>query len=91
MTRQSITQALTYSEVRRNLAETMDRVCDTHEPVIITRQKSRPVVMMSLEDYSSIAETAYLLQSPPNAARLRAALEAVAAGQTTGHELMDME
>ena len=38
----------------------MNRVCDHHEPVIITRQKSPSVVMMSLEDYNSIMETAYL-------------------------------
>lgn len=82
-------QAVTYSEARQNLAETMDRVCDTHEPLIITRQKSRPVVMMSLEDYSSIAESAYLLQSPANAARLRAALEDAAAGNTTTNALVD--
>lgn len=82
-------QAVTYSEARQNLAETMDRVCDTHEPLIITRQKSRPVVMMSLEDYSSIAESAYLLQSPANAARLRAALEDSATGNTTTNALVD--
>lgn len=82
-------QAVTYSEARQNLAETMDRVCDTHEPLIITRQKSRPVVMMSLEDYSSIAESAYLLQSPANAARLRAALQDVATSNTTAHGLVD--
>ena len=59
-----MSQAITYSEARQNLAETMNRVCDHHEPVIITRQKSPSVVMMSLEDYNSIMETAYLLRSP---------------------------
>ena len=54
-----MSQAITYSEARQNLAETMNRVCDHHEPVIITRQKSPSVVMMSLEDYNSIMETAY--------------------------------
>ena len=60
-----MSQAITYSEARQNLAETMNRVCDHHEPVIITRQKSPSVVMMSLEDYNSIMETAYLLVRPP--------------------------
>lgn len=83
-----MSQAVTYSEARKNLAETMNRVCDTHEPVIITRQKSRSVVMMSLDDYNSLAETGYLLQSPANAARLRAALEAAMSGKTTVHELI---
>lgn len=70
-------EAITYSDARQNLAATMDRVCDSHEPVIITRQKSMSVVMMSLEDYSGIMETAYLLRSPANAQRLREALGAV--------------
>lgn len=84
-----MSQAITYSEARQNLADTMNRVCDHHEPVIITRQKSPSVVMMSLEDYNSIMETAYLLRSPANAARLRDALNAANTGATTAHELVD--
>ena len=76
-----MSQAITYSEARQNLAETMNRVCDHHEPVIITRQKSPSVVMMSLEDYNSIMETAYLLRSPANAARLREAIQAADTGR----------
>ena len=59
----------------------MNRVCDHHEPVIITRQKSPSVVLMSLEDYNAIMETAYLLRSPANAARLREALHAADASR----------
>jgi antitoxin YefM len=61
--------SITYTAARANLAATMDRVCDNHEPVIITRNE-QSVVMMSLEDYNSIEETAYLLRSPKNAMRL---------------------
>jgi antitoxin YefM len=53
----------------------MDKVCDDHAPIIITRKNSRSVVMMSLEDYEALEETAYLLRSPKNARRL---LESVA-------------
>ena len=67
-------EAITYSDARQNLAATMDRVCDAHEPVIITRQKSQSVVMISLEDYSGLMETAHLLRSPANAQRLRDSL-----------------
>ena len=45
-----MSQAITYSKARQNLADTMNRVCDHHEAVIITRQKSPSVVMMSLEE-----------------------------------------
>lgn len=68
-------EALSYSTVRENLAETMERVCDNHEPVIITRKKSRSVVMMSLDDYNAIEETGYLLRSPVNAQNLRESIE----------------
>jgi antitoxin YefM len=64
---------ISYSAARENLAQTMDQVCDDREPVIITRQKQRSVVMLSLEDYESLTETAYLLKSRANARRLLAA------------------
>lgn len=86
-----MSQAITYTEARQRLADTMDRVCDSHQPVIITRQKARPVVMMSLDDYNSIMETAYLLQSPTNAARLRASIEAASAGNTSPHDIIEPE
>lgn len=66
---------LTYTTARAKLAETMKQVCEDHEAVIITRQKEEPVVMLSLDDYKSMEETAYLLRSPKNARRL---LESVA-------------
>lgn len=82
-------EALTYSEVRQNLAATMDKVCDTHDHIIITRRQARPVVMMSLDDYNSIAETAYLLASPANAARLRESLQAMRQGKYQPHSLIE--
>ena len=45
--------------------------------------------MMSLEDYNAIMETAYLLRSPANAARLRKAMQAADAGKAMPHELED--
>ncbi len=67
--------AITYTAARENLASTMDKVCTDHDPVIITRNRDQAVVMMSLEDYESLQETAYLLRAPTNARRL---LESVA-------------
>jgi antitoxin YefM len=66
---------ITYSEVRAKLAETMEKVCDDHAPMIVTRKNSRSVVMISLDDYQALEETAYLLRSPKNAQRL---LESIA-------------
>jgi antitoxin YefM len=77
-------KAITYTAARQNLAKTMDKVCDDRSPIIVTRKSSNSVVIMSLTDYESLEETAYLLRSPKNTKRL---LESIA--QLTnrkGHE-----
>ena len=61
---------INYSDARNNLAKTMERVCDDHAPIQITRKNARSVVMMSIEDYHGLEETAYLLRSPKSAKRL---------------------
>lgn len=80
--------ALTYSHVRANLAGTMDRVCHNHEPLIITRNSEQSVVMLSLEDYNALEETAYLLRSPKNARRLLEAVTQLEQGQGAERELV---
>ena len=82
--------ATTYTQVRKNFAAVMDRVCDDHAPVIITRQNERPVVMISLEDYNAIEETLYLVKSPKNAARLAKALQNLEEKKTHKHELVEV-
>jgi len=67
-------KTLSSTDLRANLASVMDRVNDDHEPVIVTRAKGRPVVMVSLEDWASMDETTYLLASPANKAALLAAI-----------------
>ena len=62
--------AITYTAARQNLAKTMEKVCEDHTPVIVTRKTSNSVVIMSLEDYAALEETAYLLRSPKNTRRL---------------------
>jgi len=79
--------AITYSTARANLASTMDRVCNDHEALIITRNGQQSVVMLSLEDFQSLEETAYLLRSPANAKRLLAAAAQLTAGKGTPREL----
>ncbi|MEK6672128.1 MAG: type II toxin-antitoxin system prevent-host-death family antitoxin [Nitrospirota bacterium] len=58
---------ITYSAARAGLASAMRKVCEDHEPVIITRQKEESVVMISLDDFTALEETAYLLRVPKNA------------------------
>jgi len=72
--------AMTYTAARANLASTMSRVCNDHEPLIITRNGEQSVVMISLEDFKALEETAYLLRTPANAQRLLSAVEQLNAG-----------
>jgi len=68
--RPTIMDAISYTVARTNLAKIMEQVCEDHSPVIITRSKSQSVVMISLEDYEALQETAYLLRASKNARRL---------------------
>lgn len=81
--------AISYSTARANLASTMNRVCNDHEALIITRNGEQSVVMLSLEDYKALEETSYLLRSPENAARLHAALAQLNSGKGKKRELAE--
>ena len=81
--------AISYSAARASLAATMDRVCNDHEPLIITRNGQQSVVMLSLEDFTALEETAYLLRRPANTKRLLAATEQLNAGQGTERKLAE--
>lgn len=60
---------MTYTDIKRNLAAAIDKVNEDHTPIIITRRKGKPVVLMSLEDFKSYEETDYLMASPKDAER----------------------
>ena len=79
--------AISYTSARASLAATMDRVCEDHDPVIITRTRAQSVVMLSLDDFEALQETAYLLRGPRNARRLLAAIDQLEAGQGVVREL----
>ena len=81
--------SITYTKARAELAKTMDHVCESHEPIIITRSGEASVVMLSLEDYKSLEETAYLLRSPKNARRLIEAIAELERGGGKQRELAD--
>ncbi len=75
-------KTITYTSARGNLASTMDRVCEDRAPVTITRSgKGQAVVLLSLEEYEQLEETAHLLRSPTNARRLMSAIESLAKGK----------
>ena len=82
-------KAITYTAARQNLAKTMEEVCKDHTPIIITRKKSDSVVIMSLEDYAALEETAYLLRSPKNIKRLIESIVQLEDGKGTARELIE--
>jgi antitoxin YefM len=83
-------KAITYTAAREKLASTMDRVCEDRDPVIITRKREQAVVMISLEDYEALEETAYLMRSPANAKRLMESIEAAGKGEASSQRI-DLE
>ena len=86
----SLMETTSYSELRRNLTATLDRVADDHTPIIITRDRGKPAaVLMSLEDYASFEETRYLLQSPTNAKRVLVAVAELDDGGGTARTLAE--
>jgi antitoxin YefM len=74
-------KAITYTAAREGLASAMDQVCRDRAPIVITRNRDQSVVMMSLEEYEQLEETAHLLRSPANARRLLAAIQSLESGK----------
>ena len=88
MTRRTLVQypvhimnAITYTEARETLSDTISKVCENHDPVVITKKRDNAVVMIALEDYESLIETTYLLRSPRNARRLLASIQQLEEGK----------
>jgi antitoxin YefM len=84
-------KTLSYTESRARYAEVLDSVVNDREEVVITRAGHEPVVIVSLEDFESLRETAYLLRSPANARRLLDAMERLESGSGEAHDLLDVD
>lgn len=82
-------KTMSYSASRAAFAATLDSVLDDREEVIITRAGKDPVVLVALDDYEALKETAHLLQNPANARRLLGSIERLEASGGTVHELLD--
>jgi antitoxin YefM len=80
-------KTISYTQARNKFAETMNKVCEDHAPIVIMRQGAKPVVMLALEDYEAIDETAYLLHSPKNASLLIESIAAIESGKAKERKL----
>ena len=82
-------RTMTYPEYRAKCAEALNSVVKDREEVVVTRAGHDPVVMVALDDYESLKETAYLLCSSANARRLLASIERLENGAGTERKLIE--
>ncbi|MCK5842141.1 MAG: type II toxin-antitoxin system prevent-host-death family antitoxin [Candidatus Sabulitectum sp.] len=82
-------KTISYTAARASFAKTMTEVCNDHAPVIVTRKRESPVVIMSLEDYETMEETTYLLRSPENARLLLESIAELETGYGKDRELIE--
>jgi antitoxin YefM len=82
---------MSYTESRARYAQVLDAVTNDREEVVITRAGHESVVIVSLEDYESLRETAYLMRSPANARRLLDAMERLESGNGEVHQLIETD
>lgn len=80
---------ITYSNFRKNLSDSLDKVTEDRSPILITRQSGEPAVLISLKDFNAYEETAYLLSNPRNAERLRKSLASAKAQRTVQKDLIE--
>jgi antitoxin YefM len=78
--------AITASEARKNLFPLIERVNQDRTPVEITSKRG-DAVLISIDDYRALEETAYLLRAPANVRRLLESLDQARAGTVQEHEL----
>ncbi len=81
-------KTLSYSAIRSNLAKAIEEVIQDHAPILITRQKGGAAVLVSLEDFESWQETAYLMRNPANVVHLRRGIAQVKAAKTRRRKLL---
>ncbi|GKX36844.1 YoeB-YefM toxin-antitoxin system antitoxin YefM [Pectobacterium versatile] len=82
-------RTISYSEARQNLSATMMKTVEDRAPILITRQNGEACVLMSLEEYNSLEETAYLLRSPANAKRLMNSIESLKASNGEERDIIE--
>lgn len=80
--------AVTASEARKLLFPLIEQVNADQEPVEIVSKRGT-AFLVSEDQFRSMRETAYLLRSPANAARLAESIEQARAGQVEEHRLVD--
>ncbi len=71
----------TYSHARAHFARYWDEATQNRETVVIERRGAEDVALIAASELAGLVETAHLLGSPRNAARLMKALGRAKAGK----------
>ena len=82
-------RVVNYSELRKHLKDYLDAVCRDRQALVVTRRNEEHVVMISMDEYRSLAETEYLLSEEANARHLRESLGEARSGGATPRTLSD--
>ncbi|MGD0094493.1 MAG: type II toxin-antitoxin system prevent-host-death family antitoxin [Planctomycetota bacterium] len=82
-------RAITCTEAKEKLDETIERVCEDHDPVTITKRRHKVVVMIPLDEYESLTDTSYLFKSPRNAKRIRDSIKEIEEGRGKERKLIE--
>jgi len=82
-------EVVNYTEFRKNLTKSLNKVNDDAEIVVVSRSKGKNVVVMSLEEYNAIQETLHVVKSVSNRNRLDKAIEEMDKGQFEIHTLIE--
>lgn len=80
-------RTISYTEARQNLSATMVQTVEDRAPTIITRQNGEACVLISLDEYNALEETAHLLRSPANTRRLMDSIDSLRRGQGVNREV----
>ena len=84
-------KTMTYTESRARYAEVLDQVVNDREEIVITRQGHESAVIIALDEYESLMETVYLMQSPANTRHLRESIARHRAGEGVVHYLIELD
>ena len=82
-------EVLNYTEFRKSLTKSLNKVTDDAEIVIVSRSKGKNVVVMALEEYNAIQETLHVTKTVANRKRLDDALVEMENGDLVSQTLIE--
>ena len=81
-------EILNYTQFRKELKSSLDKVSNDEEVLIVSRSKGKNVVVISLNEYNSLKETMYLLRTEKNRKRLQESINEMEKGKFSSHSLI---